>query len=324
MAIFLFNALSLWAKVDGAAARGRDADRGHGPAVRLERPLPGQGRRARPTDHAAGLAGQLHRPGQGPTPRPRTTSPASNQLYLPKDRPVRVQVRSMDVIHSFFLPNFRVKQDAMPGMTDRHLVHAQGGGRLRDRLRRALRPRPLPDARAGARGARGRSRQGRRRGRPVDPWREKNAWPTPRPTPRRRTPTTAPQAFIWKYVFSKDHKVIGIQYYVTAMLMALIAGLLAMLIRVQLAWPEVNWPAHRQAPARWASGRRGVRDEPRVLRDAVHDARHDHGVLRALHRARERLRQPADPAAGRRARHGLPVPERPQLLDVPLRLRRRS
>ena len=48
----------------------------------------------------------------------------------------------------------------------------------------------------------------------------------------------APQAFIWKYVFSKDHKVIGVQYYVTAMLMALIAGLLAMLIRVQLAWPE--------------------------------------------------------------------------------------
>jgi cytochrome c oxidase subunit 2 len=40
-----------------------------------------------------------------------------NQLYLPQGRPVRVQVRSMDVIHSFFLPHFRVKQDAMPGMT---------------------------------------------------------------------------------------------------------------------------------------------------------------------------------------------------------------
>jgi cytochrome c oxidase subunit 1 len=34
----------------------------------------------------------------------------------------------------------------------------------------------------------------------------------------------AKQAFIWRYVFSKDHKVIGIQYYVTAMLMALVAG----------------------------------------------------------------------------------------------------
>jgi cytochrome c oxidase subunit I len=52
----------------------------------------------------------------------------------------------------------------------------------------------------------------------------------------------APQAFIWRYVFSKDHKVIGIQYYVTAMVMALVAGLLAMLVRLQLAWPEKSWP----------------------------------------------------------------------------------
>jgi cytochrome c oxidase subunit 1 len=52
----------------------------------------------------------------------------------------------------------------------------------------------------------------------------------------------APQAFIWRYVFSKDHKVIAIQYYVTAMLMAVVAGLLAMLIRLQLAWPEKTWP----------------------------------------------------------------------------------
>jgi len=51
-----------------------------------------------------------------------------------------------------------------------------------------------------------------------------------------------PQAFIWRYVFSKDHKVIGIQYYVTAMLMGLVAGLLAMMIRLQIAWPEKTWP----------------------------------------------------------------------------------
>ena len=53
----------------------------------------------------------------------------------------------------------------------------------------------------------------------------------------------APQAFIWRYVFSKDHKVIGIQYYLTAMIMALVAGALAMLVRLQLAWPEKTWPA---------------------------------------------------------------------------------
>ena len=55
-------------------------------------------------------------------------------------------------------------------------------------------------------------------------------------------PEHAPQAFIWRYVFSKDHKVIGIQYYLTAMVMAWVAGLLAMLIRLQLAWPEKTWP----------------------------------------------------------------------------------
>src|SRR5262249_27741197 len=40
-----------------------------------------------------------------------------NQLYLPEGRPVRVRIRSLDVIHSFFLPNFRLKQDAIPGST---------------------------------------------------------------------------------------------------------------------------------------------------------------------------------------------------------------
>jgi len=39
-----------------------------------------------------------------------------NNLYLEKGRAVAVVLRSKDVIHSFFLPHFRVKQDAMPGM----------------------------------------------------------------------------------------------------------------------------------------------------------------------------------------------------------------
>lgn len=39
-----------------------------------------------------------------------------NQLHLPVGRPVRVNLASEDVIHSFFLPEFRVKQDAVPGM----------------------------------------------------------------------------------------------------------------------------------------------------------------------------------------------------------------
>jgi len=37
-------------------------------------------------------------------------------MHVPVGKPVRVQLRSKDVIHSFFLPNFRLKQDAVPGM----------------------------------------------------------------------------------------------------------------------------------------------------------------------------------------------------------------
>jgi cytochrome c oxidase subunit 2 len=37
-------------------------------------------------------------------------------MHAPVGKPVRVRLRSKDVIHSFFLPNFRMKQDAVPGM----------------------------------------------------------------------------------------------------------------------------------------------------------------------------------------------------------------
>jgi len=38
-------------------------------------------------------------------------------LVVPVNHPVNATLRSMDVIHSFFLPNFRFKQDAVPGLT---------------------------------------------------------------------------------------------------------------------------------------------------------------------------------------------------------------
>lgn len=40
-----------------------------------------------------------------------------NELYVPVGRPVRIRLRSRDMIHSFFVPHLRVKQDAVPGMT---------------------------------------------------------------------------------------------------------------------------------------------------------------------------------------------------------------
>jgi heme/copper-type cytochrome/quinol oxidase subunit 2 len=38
------------------------------------------------------------------------------EINIPGGRPVEVQLSSKDVIHDFFLPNFRVKLDAVPGM----------------------------------------------------------------------------------------------------------------------------------------------------------------------------------------------------------------
>jgi cytochrome c oxidase subunit 2 len=39
-----------------------------------------------------------------------------NQLHVEVNRPIIVYISSKDVIHSFFLPTMRVKQDAIPGM----------------------------------------------------------------------------------------------------------------------------------------------------------------------------------------------------------------
>jgi len=39
----------------------------------------------------------------------------TNELTLPKDQPVKLVMTSMDVLHSFFIPDFRVKQDVVPG-----------------------------------------------------------------------------------------------------------------------------------------------------------------------------------------------------------------
>lgn len=38
------------------------------------------------------------------------------ELYVPVNRPVKLVMTSEDVLHSFFIPNFRVKQDVVPGM----------------------------------------------------------------------------------------------------------------------------------------------------------------------------------------------------------------
>ena len=38
-----------------------------------------------------------------------------DEMHVPVDKPIRVVLKSQDVIHSFFVPSFRIKQDAVPG-----------------------------------------------------------------------------------------------------------------------------------------------------------------------------------------------------------------
>jgi cytochrome c oxidase subunit 2 len=39
----------------------------------------------------------------------------TDTLFVPKDQPVKLNLRSMDVIHSVYIPAFRVKEDVVPG-----------------------------------------------------------------------------------------------------------------------------------------------------------------------------------------------------------------
>jgi len=63
-----------------------------------------------------------------------------------------------------------------------------------------------------------------------------------------------PTSFWRRYIFSTDHKIIGLQYYLTAMGMALVGGALAMLIRLQLGWPDEKWPLLAKLFPRGMSG----------------------------------------------------------------------
>ncbi len=51
-----------------------------------------------------------------------------NELHVPVDEDVVLQIQSEDVLHSFFLPNLRIKQDLVPGMRQFTWFHANQGG----------------------------------------------------------------------------------------------------------------------------------------------------------------------------------------------------
>src|SRR2546429_6916343 len=54
--------------------------------------------------------------------------------------------------------------------------------------------------------------------------------------------------FLKKYIFSADHKIIGIQFLFLGLAFMVIGGLLAMLVRWQLAWPTPDLQALHPVP----------------------------------------------------------------------------
>ncbi len=51
----------------------------------------------------------------------------------------------------------------------------------------------------------------------------------------------APTSFIRKYIFSLDHKVIGIQYIILALAAVLVGMTMSVLMRLNLSWPGTSW-----------------------------------------------------------------------------------
>ncbi len=113
--------------------------------------------------------------------------------------------------------------------------------------------------------------------------------------------------FLRKYIFSEDHKIIGIQFLFSGVLFLLLGGALALLVRIQLGWPHAEIPILGKL---WWPGSAGGRMPPEVynmlfsmhasvmiffviipllvgsvrqLYHSAHDRRQGHGVPQAEH-----------------------------------------
>jgi len=62
------------------------------------------------------------------------------------------------------------------------------------------------------------------------------------------------QSFWSKYVFSTDHKMISKQFLITAIFMAVLAMMMSIFFRLQLAWPGKSFPILEYFLGKWAPG----------------------------------------------------------------------
>ena len=62
------------------------------------------------------------------------------------------------------------------------------------------------------------------------------------------------ETFLSKYVFSMDHKMIAKQFLITGMVWAVLGGLMSVLFRLQLGYPDASFPWLESLLGKWAKG----------------------------------------------------------------------
>lgn len=62
------------------------------------------------------------------------------------------------------------------------------------------------------------------------------------------------QHFIWKYIFSMDHKIIAKQFLITGIIWAVIGALFSVFFRLQLGFPNETFPIMETFLGKWAQG----------------------------------------------------------------------
>ena len=103
-----------------------------------------------------------------------------------------------------------------------------------------------------------------------------------------------------KYIFSTDHKIIGIQFLFSSVIFLLVGGALALLVRIQLAWPHAEIPILRD----WFPDN-GGRMPRNLLQHALQHARLGHDLLRHHSVSDRGVRQLHDSADDRGQGHGV-------------------
>ena len=60
--------------------------------------------------------------------------------------------------------------------------------------------------------------------------------------------------FVFKYIFSQDHKIISKQFLITGIIWAVVGGLFSVFFRLQLGFPNDRFPIMEKFLGEWAKG----------------------------------------------------------------------